>query len=362
MSPTLDIAQACADRGIAPGGTKGAARHLAGVAGGLTRLGHRVTTYAEREPVGPHPVPVVGLDELTDSRPDVIYERYSLSSGAALAHARSVGASFVLEVNAPLVDEATRHRPDTVDVSAAQRERAIIADADAVIMVSRPLAKWARGFRDGPIMVIQNGFEPTWFPEGANHQATDQRLVFLGHPKPWHGADRIPHLVDRLNRRGLHPSVLVIGGGDGADELMEQARDVGVETQLEITGPVSPQEASRLVATAAIGLAPYPTQPDFYFSPLKVLDYLAAGLAIVSTNQGDIAELVGKAGVVVNDPDDDDAITDAVATLLQNPALRSKMGRSGRKRAFSTLTWEHVANQTATAITLAQQARRVACL
>lgn len=352
---TLEIAQVCADPGIAPGATKGAARHLAGVAGGLERLGHRVMTYSERTPVGTHPVRVVGLDRLADSRPDIVYERYSLSSGAALTHARRVGVPFVLEVNAPLVDEANNYRPDTVAFNARARENEIISQADVVIAVSRPLARWIRELRDGPIMVIPNGFEPDWYPTGADVERADERLVFVGHPKPWHGADRIPHLVAELNRRDHEPSVLIIGGGDGTEALVEQARRLGVEDQIEITGALAPPEASRLVATATIGLAPYRSQRHFYFSPLKILDYLAAGLAIVSTNQGDIAELVGDAGIVVDDPDDDDAFIDAVSTLLSDQALRVRMGRSGRRRAFATHTWDHVAARTAVAMSLAQQ-------
>jgi len=354
MTP-LTVAQVCADRGIAPGGTKGAARHLAGVARGLAHHGHSITTYAERKPEGPHPVPVVDIGELAASTPDVVYERYSLSSGAALAHAREVGASFVLEVNAPLVEEATRHRPGTVDEGALEREAQMLGDADVVITVSQPLADWAEQFRQGPTVVIQNGFEPAWFPNPASHDADNQLLTFLGHPKPWHGANRIPTLVSQLNARGYEPHVLVIGGGSGTEDLMAQARALGVEGQIEITGAVAPEEASRLVATAAIGLAPYPTQPDFYFSPLKVLDYLAAGLAIVSTNQGDIAELVADAGIVVDNPDDDDALTNAVAKLLDDPALRSKMGQAGRERAFSSLTWDHVAARTATIVDQTRQ-------
>lgn len=355
MTETLNVAQVCADRGIAPGGTKGAARHLAGVAGGLSRRGHTVRTYTQRPSEGPHPVPVVDLAALVSSRPDVVYERYSLSSGAGLAHARAVGASFVLELNAPLVEEATRHRPDTVDQGALAREIDILASADVVITVSRQLAKWARRFRQGRIMVIQNGFEPGWFPTPVRHQPGDQRLVFLGHPKPWHGANRIPVLIDLLNQRGHDPSVLVVGGGDGTAELLDYARRLGVESQIEITGPVAPEEASRLVATAAVGVAPYPLQPNFYFSPLKILDYLAAGLPVVSTNQGDIADLVGNAGIVVEDPDDDRAMANAIALLLEDPTLRSRMGNAGRERAFSALSWDHVAEQTVTALNLARR-------
>jgi len=142
----------------------------------------------------------------------------------------------------------------------------ILAEADVVITVSQPLADWAGQFRQGPTVVIQNGFEPAWFANPAEHSPDNQLLTFLGHPKPWHGTNRLPTLVAQLNQRGYTPQVLVIGGGVGADELRSQAKTLGVEDQIEITGAVAPEEASRLVATAAIGLAPYPTQPDFYFS------------------------------------------------------------------------------------------------
>ena len=87
-----------------------------------------------------------------------------------------------------------------------------------------------------------------------------------------------------------------------------------------------PSEASRRLSDAAIGLAPYPTQSPFYFCPLKIIDYLAAGLAVVSTDQGDIAELVGDAGIVLDDPDDDQAFADAVRALLDNDDVATRSG------------------------------------
>jgi len=359
MRRRLRIAQVCADRGIAPGGTKGASRHLAGVAGGLTRLGHTVTTFAAREAVGEHPTRCCSLEALDVVECiDVVYERYSLSSGAGLRTARRIGVPFVLEVNSPLVAEARKHRPGTVGDGADDAELESISGADFVVVVSRTLAKMVRSYRTGPTHVIGNGFEPAWFPEPADTRSqVDPTLVFLGHPKPWHGADRIPRILVELAHLDHHPSLVLVGGGSGVDSLGAFALPGGVDARLTVTGAVAPAEASRLVSKATIGIAPYPTHPNFYFFPLKIVDYLAAGLPVVTTDQGDLSELVGDAGVVVADPDDDKAFAAAIADLLDDPSKREAMGAAGRRRSFDSMTWDHVAKQIEAVIHLAAAVR-----
>jgi glycosyltransferase involved in cell wall biosynthesis len=350
MSRPLRFLQVCADRGIAPGGTKGAAQHLRGIAAGLLRLGHEVTTTTARSPQGPFPTEVRRLDELDElaRRVDVVYERCSLGHTDGLDAARRHGAAFVLEVNAPLVDEARRHRPDTVTDDHAGAEARLLAEADVVVAVSDELATWVGGRRDAPVVVVPNGFEPTWFPEAASPARSDT-LVFLGHPKPWHGADRLVGLLDGLADRGLEPHLLVVGDGPGADEIRCAAERLGLGGQVEVTGALPPAEASARLRDAAIGLAPYPPQGDFYFSPLKIVDYLAAGLPIVATRQGAVTSLVGDAGIVVP-ADDEDAFVAAVAELLLDPARRTRLGAAGRDRAHSSMTWDHAAATTMAAI------------
>ncbi len=358
----LGIVQVSADRGIAPGSTKGAAQHLRGVAAGLAGRGHCVVTYSARPAEGPFPgtvVPLERLDDLTGGRPTgslgvgadrtVIYERYSLGHRAGLDLARRLGAPFVLEVNAPLAAEASQHRPGTMGPSDVMIETELIAGADLVIAVSTELADWVSTLRDGPTVVMANGFEPAWFADAATPATPDYPLVFIGHPKPWHGADRLVDLLVALDRRGSRPDLLVVGGGPGADDLRSAARRAGVEAQVTVTGPLPPDEASALLSRAGIGLAPYRRQEPFYFCPLKVIDYLAAGLPVVSTDQGDIPRLVGDAGTIV-DPDDEGALVDAVAALLSDPEHRAALGSAGRSRAMATMTWDHVAASTEAAV------------
>ncbi len=348
---TLSFVQVCADRGVAPGSTKGAAQHLRGIAAGLTRGGHRLVTYTARRSEGPFPTEVRKLSRLADEAAagaDVVYERYSLGHRGGLDLARAIGAHFVLEVNAPLVDEALAHRPGTVESHHRRVEADLLREADLVITVSSALTRWAMRHRSGPTITVTNGFEPEWFPT-VDRRHTEPSLVFLGHPKPWHGARQLPRILVDLALRGRRPPMLVIGGGAGADELMDEARRLGVSEQITVTGPLPPVVASELLSTATIGIAPYLRQDPFYFCPLKVVDYLAAGLPVVSTDQGDIASLVGDAGLVV-DPDDPDALVEAITTLLDDPDRCAELGRAGRDRAMATLTWDDAAARTATAI------------
>ncbi len=350
MNRPIRFLQVCADRGIAPGATKGAAQHLRGIAAGLRNLGHEVTAVTARTPEGPFPVevrPLAELDTLAGGS-DVVYERYSLGHTDGLDSARRSGAAFVLEVNAPLVDEARRHRPGTVTGEHTAAESRLIAEADVVIVVSDELAAWAAERRHGPVVVIPNGFEPAWFPEPATPAASDT-LVFLGHPKPWHGADRLVGLLVGLADRGHEPHLLVVGGGPGADALRHDADRNGVGDRVEVTGALPPADASALLRTAAIGLAPYPPQGDFYFCPLKIVDYLAAGLPIVATRQGAIASLVGDAGIVVP-ADDEHAFIGAVADLLTDHERRARLGAAGRTRAHAAMTWDEAAASTVAAI------------
>lgn len=352
----LDVIQISADRGIAPGSTKGAAQHLRGIAAGLVARGHRVTTYTPRSAEGPFPAavqPLEALDLLVAAESlaagSVVYERYSLGHRGGLELARRLGVPFVLEVNAPLVDEARAHRPDTVRSEHIAIEAELLAEADLVITVSSALTTWAEAGRVGPTITLANGFEPAWFSAPARPERATAPLVFIGHPKPWHGADRLVDLLVDLAQLGLRPDLLIIGGGPGADALRATAQREGVGSQLTITGALPPKEASALLSTGSVGLAPYRRQEPFYFCPLKVIDYLAAGLPIVASELGDIPELVGDAGVLV-DPDDAKQLTAAVARLLDRPEQRASMGEAGRRRAMATRTWTDVATRTESAL------------
>jgi glycosyltransferase involved in cell wall biosynthesis len=345
-----------ADPGIAPDGTKGASVHLRSVTQALAYRGHEVTLFSARRPDQPGVARANAVRPFRGRRsveqaagligpPDLVYERYSLGGVEGLAAARALGSAFALEVNAPLVMEATRHRPDSLRAHHSEAERRLFREADLVFAVSEPLKRFVAGLRatDRGVSVLRNGCSPDMYPAPALLDVVGlPTVVFLGHPKPWHGADVLPSLLGDLKDRGCSARLLLVGGGSGVRTIMEEADRIGLTGLVEVTGPVPSRVAARRLTEATVAVAPYPRQSFFYFCPIKIVEYMAAGLPVVAPALGDIPDLLGGTGIVVP-PGDRDAFRSAVQALLEDAPLRRELGRRARARALSELTWDGVA-------------------
>ncbi|MGF0118161.1 glycosyltransferase family 4 protein [Promicromonospora sp. Marseille-Q5078] len=318
------------------------------------------------------------LDDLTAAGPlDLVYERYSLWGTAATAWARDAGVPSVLEVNAPLVEEQRTHR-ELVDEAGAERcARAAIGAATAVVAVSGPVAAWAAdraGARPEKVRVLSNGVDTARIvPEpgrralpdssrgrvhgrqGALHcgrdtsarrarqGATTFTVLFVGTLKPWHGLDVLVDAFSRVRDRVPDARLLLVGDGPGRDDVLAQARERGVGAAVESTGAVVPADVPVLLRRADVAVAPYPDLDRFYFSPLKVYEYLAAGLPVVASAVGELPGALehGRAGVLVP-PGDVAALADALVALAHDPDRRAGLGARARAVAVEKHDWSVV--------------------
>jgi glycosyltransferase involved in cell wall biosynthesis len=347
----------CADPGITPDGTKGASVHLRSIASAFARR-RSLTMFTRRAPQTavslPFPVEALGdWPSLVDAAdrlgvPDLVYERYSLGHLGGLRAARALDRPFVLEVNAPLVMEAQRHRPGTVSIDDQEAERVLWREADLLVAVSTSLLGHVRFVRgDKPAIVVPNACDPELF---TTRPPEDPRptIGFLGHPKPWHGTERLPWILRSVRESGRDARLLVVGGGPGAVSLQRQAEKAGVADHVEVTGPLPQREAIEHIGRAWVGVAPYRHDPFFYFSPIKVIEYLAAGLPVVASALGDIPDVVADAGITVA-PEDIDGFVAAIGSILDDDARRAEMGRRGRERTIRERTWDAAAGLTLSA-------------
>ena len=83
-----------------------------------------------------------------------------------------------------------------------------------------------------------------------------------------------------------------------------------------------------------ITVAPYLEVPNFYFSPLKLYEYMASGRAVVASDAGEIAALVhdGRSGLVCP-PGDVAALGRALLRLAHDAGLRARLGAAARREA-----------------------------
>jgi glycosyltransferase involved in cell wall biosynthesis len=93
-------------------------------------------------------------------------------------------------------------------------------------------------------------------------------------------------------------------------------------------------------ASAKIGvLLLYPSPNNRHSLPIKLFEYMAAGLPVLRSNLPELAPLTEGCGFAV-DPYDAKQIRAAFAALFSDPSMVAEMSRVGRRRALQEFTWE----------------------
>ncbi len=310
------------------------------------------------------------------NRPAFIYERASLYATAGARLAEKFRVPLIVELNAPLAVEQSAYRATGFGELAARAERWTLTHADAVIVVSGELRKHALSLGVSPkkIHVMPNGVNTELFfanaPErglqaaspstaasrrkipGASRYRSQSGLKpalqfptlgFVGGLRPWHGVEMLPRLLARLKKN--HPQIRLVIAGDGQlrGELERGFKKLGLTRHVQFTGALQHEEVPDVIRQFDIALAPYPkpNNHDFYFSPLKLFEYMACGVPVVAARLGQITDVVtdGKTGLLYP-PGSVDALTARCEKLLANAKLRASLGAAAAHEVKQKYTWD----------------------
>jgi glycosyltransferase involved in cell wall biosynthesis len=282
---------------------------------------------------------------------DLIYERHSLFSYAAMEYARHKCIPGILEVNAPLVDEQAQYRVLVNRELAERTVRRVMTAAGGVIAVSREVAEHVRFQRlsHSNIYVIPNGVDLTRFDAEFSGRLTcgDFTIGFVGTLKPWHGVETLIRALPAVLERVPSAVLLIVGDGPARTELERLAVEVLGEAscQIQFRGAVSADQIPALLGQMDVAVAPYHYRDGFYFSPLKVFEYMAAALPIVASDVGQLAEILvdGESGLLVR-PNDPEQLASALTNLARDPALCETIGSNAREVVERSFTWRSVVN------------------
>lgn len=169
-------------------------------------------------------------------------------------------------------------------------------------------------------------------------------IIYLGAFEPWHGITilldafkQASQLIDTLH---LH----LVGLGTLQKKIEMQIQDLNLHEYVTLTGQLSVNQFSAYMLEADIGVSPYCGRDEF--SGLKLIDYKAAGLAIIASGKDGQPDIIDheQTGIVVP-PCDRQALCNAIIRLAKDVHLRQKLGQMARIEAENHHSWSSTAQE-----------------
>lgn len=270
------------------------------------------------------------LNAAKDFKPDFIYERYNLFLLAGTMLKRKTGLPLLLEVNAPLVDERLKHSGGlALKALARWAEGYAWRSADFVLPVTQVLARHVQqnGVPPERIAVIANGINKAHFVDAPDVFAAKARLGlegklvlgFTGFVRDWHGVDRVVKWL-ASEQAPTNGYLLVVGDGPVRLELEALAKKLGVADRVRFTGVIDRHQVPAHVASFDIALQPAVTS---YASPLKLMEYLVLGKAIIAPMEPNLMEVLTDGhNALMFDGASVNGLESALNRLCQDTSLR----------------------------------------
>ncbi len=320
----------------------------------------------------------------TSDHLDFIYHRYSLGVIAAVQLSRRYGIPLILEYNGSEL-WISRHWGQRLLFSGVAQvvEDVCIYHAHLIVVVSEPLRQEliARKVEPWRIVVIPNGVELDDFKlvrgdSSASRVELRQSLMlcddatvitFVGTFGIWHGTKVLAKAAIKLAEsypdwfaeRRVH----FVFVGDGAlrsevSQIMSKRMPAGSFT---FTGVVAPETVPDYLAVSDVLVVPNTRNEDgseFFGSPTKLFEYMAAGRPVIASNLGQLSEVmvgamisesleegdrsarIDEIGILV-EPGSVDDLERALAFAVKSPMWREIAGRNARERVEAKYTWNN---------------------
>ncbi len=157
------------------------------------------------------------------------------------------------------------------------------------------------------------------------------RLVFLGRMGEHKGTNRILQAVALLPQE-IRGRVQIWFAGDGDVEGTQRlASELGLEQQVKVSGWIGEAERNRWLVEGDCLILPSRAEG----MPMTILEAIAWGIPVIASPVGGIPEVVRHQveGILVN-PEDIQAISEAIRFFVEHPEERLRMGQNARQRAY----------------------------
>ena len=278
---------------------------------------------------------------------------------AALQAARSRKIPFVYELRSfwedAAVDQLKSRRLTLRYLLGRQLETYVVRQADAVVGISRSILRdlEARGITPERFFCVPNGVDTSRFVARAKDERLADRLGlggaptlgFIGTMFPWEGIGWLVRAAVSLRKTGIVFKMLIVGDGQDADEVRKAIQENDAESYIFFVGRVPHDQIEQYYSV--IDVLVYPRRSmrlTELVTPLKPLEAMALGKAILGSDVGGIRELIDPevTGVLFKAGDMSDFEKQA-ARLIQDPEFRCLLGGRARQKVAAEKDWKTLA-------------------
>ncbi len=176
--------------------------------------------------------------------------------------------------------------------------------------------------------LVHCGIDASAMPMATHDVDDPHQLVFVARVAQLKGLGIMIEAMPTIVAADPTASLLVVGDGPDRPRYEALARELGVADHVRFAGYQSQAEVRTHLSSSAVFVLPSFAEGV----PVSLMEAMAAGLPVITTQVGGITELVtdGENGDVLR-PGDVDALADRVVKLLADPELRRARGAHGRR-------------------------------
>ncbi|MDQ3136103.1 MAG: glycosyltransferase family 4 protein [Gemmatimonadota bacterium] len=267
-------------------------------------------------------------------RYDLVHAHFILPDGLlAWQIKRYTGLPFIITAHGTDVPGYNQHRLRIAHRLVRPVWRAVVEGADRVVCPSEVLQRLVLAQRPAPhkTIVIPNGLQVAEYTP----RAQNARILVVTRMLERKG---VQYVLDALAQTPVEPEVHIVGDGPYLPEL--RAKADALRSPARFWGWLDNRSPQLREIYESSGIFVFPSEAENF--PMVLLEAMAAGLAIITSEGTGCAEVVGDAGILVP-VRDSRAIGRALKRLVDDPELRRSLGAAARRRVEENFTWSAVA-------------------
>lgn len=215
-----------------------------------------------------------------------------------------------------------------------------MSKADLIFTVSKTLKKLRDSYIDSnKIFVSPNGVEEINTPQ----KNVYKNIVYAGTLDDWSGMDLVLKAYSRVAEIERESKLFIYGSGKKANEYKKMIRELNISERAFIMGKIPHRQLLDVYSRSFVGVCMLkPVEVVRYCFPIKLTEYMAAGLPVIATKCGDMADIVSESGCGISVEYGENEIKNALLHLISMSKEERHMMQENGMSYAGKFKWEDI--------------------